>query len=746
MCHQEKRKMERTGNNLNNMSYIQLFTLILNMAILSIASYNSNGFAIDRMKIIDELSKTHTFTLIQEHWLLPNQLDKISDIPNICHHGISGMPGGSLLTGRPYGGCAIIWSDTFKGKVEPVMLQSTRVCAVVISFGTKHILLANVYMPVDTISNRQNFEEYNTILHEIINLCEHSNFSDVIVGGDFNTDTSRLDSLHTKALLDILDQGLYVSWLTCSQHSVDYLYESKINGSRSLIDHFIISKEMSKSVISAKVIHNGANLSDHDAISISLDLHVEYLTQNKPTVPNISVLWDKVSKLDIEKYKCELDIQLKNISCFDDVDACGDMNCKDVGHILSIDDISRKLIDACLSAASQTLPQNEPNRKAKTCVPGWSKIVEPCKKDALFWHAVWQSCGSPRYGVVAGIRKRTRAIYHKAIKQCKKDKDLHTSNSIASAFCDKNYKSFWESVKKLSKYKTNTPSSIDNANGSDEISQLFACKYDDLYNYVPYCDRKMELINNELNSLVETKCQLGKCGYSHKISYADVKAAIDLLKSNKSDGDLGLNSNHLLMGTEVLFVMIAKLTTSMLHHGYAAPNLRLSTIIPIVKNKQASMNDSSNYRGVALSSSIAKLMDIIIIRSHSKALKTSDFQFGFKVKSSTVQCTFVFDEIVNYYTKSEGNVYATLLDASKAFDHVQYEQLFRLIIDRNVCASVARLLAFMYTNQSCRIKWSSSISSTFSVNNGVKQGGVLSPLLFNIYIDVLLKRLEENHV
>ena len=85
------------------------------------------------------------------------------------------------------------------------------------------------------------------------------------------------------------------------------------------------------------------------------------------------------------------------------------------------------------------------------------------------------------------------------------------------------------------------------------------------------------------------------------------------------------------MGTEILFVMIAKFTTSMLHHGYAAPNLRLSTIIPIVKNKQASMIDSSNYRGVALSSSIAKLMDIIIIRSHGKVLKASDVQFGFKL-------------------------------------------------------------------------------------------------------------------
>ena len=47
----------------------------------------------------------------------------------------------------------------------------------------------------------------------------------------------------------------------------------------------------------------------------------------------------------------------------------------------------------------------------------------------------------------------------------------------------------------------------------------------------------------------------------------------------------------------------------------------------------------------------------------------------------------------------------------------------------------------MYTQQECRVKWGSVKSSSFPVHNGVKQGGVLSPLLFSIYLDTLLCEL-----
>ena len=61
-------------------------------------------------------------------------------------------------------------------------------------------------------------------------------------------------------------------------------------------------------------------------------------------------------------------------------------------------------------------------------------------------------------------------------------------------------------------------------------------------------------------------------------------------------------------------------------------------------------------------------------------------------------------------------------------------------------SSTLRLLLFMYTRQSLRVKWGNTVSSEFNVSNGVKQRGVLSPILFAIYTNGLLKRLEETGV
>ena len=52
------------------------------------------------------------------------------------------------------------------------------------------------------------------------------------------------------------------------------------------------------------------------------------------------------------------------------------------------------------------------------------------------------------------------------------------------------------------------------------------------------------------------------------------------------------------------------------------------------------------------------------------SLKFSDLQFGFKSGSSTTACTFVLDEVVNYYNENSSDVHVVLLDASKAFDQI----------------------------------------------------------------------------
>ena len=54
---------------------------------------------------------------------------------------------------------------------------------------------------------------------------------------------------------------------------------------------------------------------------------------------------------------------------------------------------------------------------------------------------------------------------------------------------------------------------------------------------------------------------------------------------------------------------------------------------------------------------------------------------------------------------------------------------------------IVRLLLHWYMTQKMRVQWSGRASDYFEISNGVRQGGVLSPVLFTIYLDSLLESL-----
>ncbi len=127
-------------------------------------------------------------------------------------------------------------------------------------------------------------------------------------------------------------------------------------------------------------------------------------------------------------------------------------------------------------------------------------------------------------------------------------------------------------------------------------------------------------------------------------------------------------------------------------------------------------------------------------------MSSSSLRFGFKGGISTTQSTFILNETVSYYNFNHTNVYAVFIDASKAFDCVQYCKLFNELVNHNISPLALRTLLNMYTKQKLQVRWGNAMSQQFTVCNRVKQGWVLSPILFAVYIDGLLGRLKERGI
>ncbi len=119
-------------------------------------------------------------------------------------------------------------------------------------------------------------------------------------------------------------------------------------------------------------------------------------------------------------------------------------------------------------------------------IQGWDDQDKTYKRDALTWHMLRKAQGQPHSSDVAEMRRITRAIYHHAVKTIKRDSDTMRMQKMAEALVSNKTKDLLFEASQINGRNNILPTSVDDVSTDDDIVNLFADKYSNLYNIVPY--------------------------------------------------------------------------------------------------------------------------------------------------------------------------------------------------------------------------------------------------------------------
>ena len=137
---------------------------------------------------------------------------------------------------------------------------------------------------------------------------------------------------------------------------------------------------------------------------------------------------------------------------------------------------------------------------------------------------------------------------------------------------------------------------------------------------------------------------------------------------------------------------------------------------------------------------ISKLFEHCLLVQFSKYFVTSYNQLGFKPKSGCQHAIYTVRKVVEYYITNSSTVNVCCLDISKGFDKVNHSALFLKLMKRGAPAVLIHLLSYWYSISYNCVRWENVLSRPYRLIAGIRQGGVLSPVLFSVYVNDLLDK------
>jgi len=168
-------------------------------------------------------------------------------------------------------------------------------------------------------------------------------------------------------------------------------------------------------------------------------------------------------------------------------------------------------------------------------------------------------------------------------------------------------------------------------------------------------------------------------------------------------------------------------------------SFRRAIIVPLFKKGDA--NDASNYRGLSLLDTICKIFTGLILNRILTWIEMNnvlnEYQAGFRKNYSTNNNVFSLCSIVQLNFKKKKKTFAFFVDLKCAFDKLPRNSLFYKLSNLGLSRKIIIILMLLYESTSSQVWDGRALSDPFDIDQGVKQGCLLSPVLFSLYLNDL---------
>ena len=218
----------------------------------------------------------------------------------------------------------------------------------------------------------------------------------------------------------------------------------------------------------------------------------------------------------------------------------------------------------------------------------------------------------------------------------------------------------------------------------------------------------------------------------------EIKDSIRNFKNGKCrDTDL-LHPEHLKYNKSSRFFFYLTLLMTTIWTTFAIPSAWLISHITCLFKNKGCRSDADNYRGLSIMSTCSKILTYLVIgrirKTYEKLISNS--QFGFRSNRSTTDAIFILQNSINI---SSQPLFICFIDLKAAYDWINRDMLFKILEIRLKSPIIVKILKALYSGTSAAIKGSKSFFKTFV---GCRQGGVESPIIFNIFLDFVLRCAE----